>query len=90
MTDPVLARVRKLLAKAEDPCTRAEAEAFTAKATELIAKYGVDRAMLAAQRPSNRPGRGPDRAARLAGGGLDQGYAAGRTADLGGVGGRTS
>lgn len=47
--DPVLARVRKLLAKAEDPsCPPAEAEAFTAKAGELIAKYGIDRAMLAA------------------------------------------
>ncbi len=34
-----LARVRKLLAKAEDPaCNEAEAAAFTAKATELIAK----------------------------------------------------
>jgi hypothetical protein len=45
--DPLLARVRKLLAKAEDPaCTPAEAEAFTAKATELIAKYGVDQALL--------------------------------------------
>ena len=47
--DPLLARVRKLLAKAEDPgCTPAEAEALTDKAAQLIAKYGVDRAMLAA------------------------------------------
>lgn len=47
--DPVLDRVRKLLAKAEDPsCPPAEAEALTAKAGELIAKYGIDRAMLAA------------------------------------------
>ena len=54
--DPLLARVRKLLAKAEDPaCTPAEAEAFTAKATELIAKYGVDQAMLAAEDPSRDP-----------------------------------
>lgn len=45
----VLDRVRKLLAKAEDPsCPPAEAEALTAKAAELIAKYGIDRAMLAA------------------------------------------
>ncbi|GGK95464.1 hypothetical protein GCM10012284_31960 [Mangrovihabitans endophyticus] len=44
-----------MLAKAEDPaCTPAEAEAFTAKAAELIAKYGVDRALLAAD------GRTPD------------------------------
>ena len=50
--DPLLGRVRKLLAKAEDPaCTPAEAAAFTAKATELIAKYGVDQALLAGARP---------------------------------------
>ncbi len=56
MSDLLLARVRKLLAKAEDPaCTSAEAEAFTAKATELIAKYGVDRALLAAQDPAIDP-----------------------------------
>jgi len=54
--DPLLARVRKLLAMAEDPaCTAAEAEAFTAKATELIAKYGVDQALLAAADPSVTP-----------------------------------
>jgi len=56
MTDALLARVRKLLAKAEDPaCTPAEAEAFTAKATELIAKYGVDQALLAAEDPALAP-----------------------------------
>jgi hypothetical protein len=56
MTDPLLARVRKLLAKAEDPaCTPAEAEAFTAKAAELIAKYGVDQALLAAADPAADP-----------------------------------
>ena len=54
--DPLLARVRKLLAKAEDPaCTPAEAEAFTAKATELIAKYGVDQALLAGTDPALDP-----------------------------------
>src|ERR1700759_5109194 len=54
--DPLLARVRKLLAMAEDPaCTPAEAEAFTVKATELIAKYGVDQALLAAADPSVDP-----------------------------------
>ena len=54
MTAPesLLGRVRKLLAKAEDPaCTPAEAAAFTAKATELIAKYGVDEALLGETRP---------------------------------------
>jgi hypothetical protein len=56
MTDALLARVRKLLAKAEDPaCTPAEAEAFTAKATELIAKYGVDQALLAESDPARDP-----------------------------------
>ena len=56
MTDALLARVRKLLAKAEDPaCTPAEAEAFTAKATELIAKYGVDQALLAEADPARDP-----------------------------------
>jgi hypothetical protein len=56
MTDPLLARVRKLLAKAEDPaCTPAEAEAFTAKAAELIAKYGVDQALLTAGDPAADP-----------------------------------
>lgn len=53
----LLARVRKLLAKAEaDGVTAAEAEALTAKAAELMAKYGIDRALLAADRPeTDRP-----------------------------------
>lgn len=47
-TDPRLDRVRKLLAKAEDPAvTEAEAELYTKKAAELIARYGIDQAMLA-------------------------------------------
>jgi hypothetical protein len=47
--DTLLARVRKLLAKAEDPAvTEAEAESYNTKAAELIARYGIDRAMLAA------------------------------------------
>lgn len=50
--DKLLDRVRKLLAKAEDEsCTVPEAQALTAKAAELMAKYGIDRAMLAAVRP---------------------------------------
>lgn len=45
--DPRLARIRKLLAQAEDAAaTPAEAAAFTAKATELIAAHGVDAALL--------------------------------------------
>ena len=53
----LLDRVRKLLAKAEaEGVTTAEAEAFTAKAAELMARYGIDRAMLAAARPqTDRP-----------------------------------
>jgi hypothetical protein len=48
----LLDRVRKLLAKAEDEgCTPAEAEALTAKAAELMARYGIDRALLGALRP---------------------------------------
>ncbi|MEC3982329.1 DUF2786 domain-containing protein [Amycolatopsis sp. H20-H5] len=47
--DTTLERVRKLLAKAEDPAvTEAEAELYNTKAAELIARYGIDRAMLAA------------------------------------------
>jgi hypothetical protein len=52
----ILDKVRKLLAKAEDPaCTPAEAEAFTEKAAQLIAKYGVDAALLAEADPSRDP-----------------------------------
>ena len=51
-SDRLLDRVRKLLAKAEaDGVTPAEAQALTAKAAELMAKYGIDRALLAARRP---------------------------------------
>jgi hypothetical protein len=55
-TDPMLAKVRKLLAKAEDPATTPEeAELYTAKAAQLIADYGIDRALLAASDPSRDP-----------------------------------
>jgi hypothetical protein len=51
-SDRLLERVRKLLTKAEDDSvTPQEAQALTAKAAELMAKYGIDRALLAAQRP---------------------------------------
>jgi hypothetical protein len=54
----LLDRVRKLLAKAEDEAvTPPEAEALTAKAAELMARYGIDRARLAVTRPdTDRPG----------------------------------
>jgi hypothetical protein len=49
-----LNRVRKILAKAEDPAvTPEEAEAYTAKAAQLIAGYGIDRALLAEQVPQS-------------------------------------
>src|SRR6201992_367906 len=53
----LLDRVRKLLAKAEDEgCSPAEAEALTAKAAELMARYGIDRALLGALHPeTDRP-----------------------------------
>ena len=54
----LLDRVRKLLAKAEDEgCSPAEAEALTAKAAELMARYGIDRALLGALHPeTDKPG----------------------------------
>jgi hypothetical protein len=56
-SDRLLDRVRKLLAKAEgDGVTPPEAQALTAKAADLMAKYGIDRALLAAERPeTDRP-----------------------------------
>ena len=57
MQTDLLDKVRKLLAKAEDEgCTPAEAEALTAKAADLMARYGIDRALLGAVRPeTDRP-----------------------------------
>jgi hypothetical protein len=56
--DRLLDRVRKLLAKAEaEGVTAEEAQALTAKAAELMAKYGIDRALLAATQPeTDKPG----------------------------------
>jgi hypothetical protein len=57
LTEPpaeLLDRVRKLLAKAEDDgVTPAEAEALTAKAAELMARYGIDRALLGVLHPGS-------------------------------------
>jgi len=56
-SDPQLERIRKLLAKAEDPAvTEAEAEAYNKKAAELVARYGIDQAMLAAAGASDEIG----------------------------------
>ena len=54
MGDPT-ERIRKLLAKAERAGTEAEAETYTAKAAELMARHGVDVALLAAARPGSDP-----------------------------------
>ena len=52
-----------------DGVTQAEAEAFTEKAAGLMARYGIDRALLAAARPGHRPPRQPeDRRAQSVGG----------------------
>ncbi|MFC4951070.1 DUF2786 domain-containing protein [Pseudonocardia sp. GCM10023141] len=47
-SDQKLEVIRKLLAKAERAATTNEADAYNAKASELMAKHGVDAAMLAA------------------------------------------
>lgn len=47
--DPVLERVRNLLAKAESTTFEAEAMAFTAKAQELMTRHALDTAMLASK-----------------------------------------
>jgi hypothetical protein len=53
-TDKTLGRIRALLAKAEDRAsTPEEAELYFAKAAELMARHGVDRAMLAASDPDS-------------------------------------
>ncbi|MFG2144108.1 DUF2786 domain-containing protein [Streptomyces sp. NPDC048696] len=53
-TDALLGRIRALLAKAEDPAaTPAEAEVFTSKATELMAKYGIEQALLGDRVPNS-------------------------------------
>jgi hypothetical protein len=44
--DPILAKIRALLAKAESTTFEAEALAFTAKAQELMTKHAVDAAAL--------------------------------------------
>ncbi|AVO22553.1 hypothetical protein PBI_PAEDORE_70 [Streptomyces phage Paedore] len=51
--NPKAATIRALLAKAEDPATHPEeAEAYFAKAAALMAKYGIEQAMLADSKPS--------------------------------------
>jgi hypothetical protein len=45
-SDPVLERIRALLAKAESTSFESEAEAFTAKAQELMTRHAVDAAVV--------------------------------------------
>lgn len=53
--DPVLDRIRKLLAKAESTPFPAEAEALTAKAQQLTARHAVDRAQVHDPRDVDSP-----------------------------------
>ncbi|MFE9925176.1 DUF2786 domain-containing protein [Streptomyces sp. NPDC005774] len=51
-THPKLAKIKALLAKAEDPAALPEeAELYFAKAAELMAEYGIEQAMLADAKP---------------------------------------
>lgn len=70
--------VRKLLAKAEGAATPAEAEAYTEKAVQLMARHGIDEALLGAA----DPGRDEIGAVRL---GMDDPYSAGKARLLGWV-----
>lgn len=49
----ILARVRRLLAKAEGASTEHERDAYTQKAADLIATYGIDEALVAAKDPEH-------------------------------------
>lgn len=72
--------IRKLLAKAEGAATPAEAEAYTAKAVELMARHGVDEALLGAA----EPGRDEIGATRVP---VEDPYSAGKARLLGWVAG---
>jgi hypothetical protein len=47
--DRMLERVRRLLSKAEGAATESERDAYNGKAAELIARYGIEEALLAAR-----------------------------------------
>lgn len=70
--------IRKLLAKAERAATPAEAAAYTAKAVALVARHGIDEALLDAA----DPGRDDIGATRI---GVDDPYSAGKARLLGWV-----
>ena len=48
MSDKQVDRINLLLAKAENAATKEEADAYNAKASELMIRYGIEQAMLAA------------------------------------------
>jgi Protein of unknown function (DUF2786) len=74
--DTALGRIRKLLAKAERAGTPEEARTYTEKAVELMARHGVDAALLAAA----HPGRDEIGTTRV---GLTDPYSAGKARLLG-------
>ncbi|RLV09837.1 hypothetical protein CTZ27_00785 [Streptomyces griseocarneus] len=54
LPEHLLAKVKALLRKAEDPAASSpEAEAYLRKATELMAKYGIEQAMLRSDEPTS-------------------------------------
>ena len=51
----LLRKIRALLTQAEDPAaTPAEAEAFSAKAQEMMVRYSIDQALVDAEKPGTR------------------------------------
>lgn len=58
--DPVLGRIRKLLAKAESTDFEEEAQALTAKAQQLMTRHAVDLAAVQATGGAAGPGAGDD------------------------------
>ena len=76
MDDARLGRVRKLLAKAERAGTPEEALTYTEKAAELMARHGIDAALLA----DAEPGRDEPGATRVA---VADPYSAGKARLLG-------
>jgi hypothetical protein len=60
LPDGLLRKIRALLAKAESTPFAAEAESFTAKAQELMARHRIDRSMLAARGAAGGAGRPVD------------------------------
>ncbi len=49
--------IRKLLAKADGAATTEEAQTYTAKAVDMMARHGIDEALLAASLDPGAPGR---------------------------------